>query len=109
LAVDEYDPARFNELVKIKVHPRVAVEWLLNRPKRAHVAKPTCGKGVPLFPQRAQPRSLPQAPQPKKRSGHFFVLNRGFLAGATGRPVNVPLLLQRRQPQMAADWTNHEN
>jgi hypothetical protein len=37
LAVDENDPTRINGLVKVKVHPRAAAEWLLNRPMREHL------------------------------------------------------------------------
>ena len=33
----EYDRTNFEDIYKVKVHPRPAVEWLLSKPKREHL------------------------------------------------------------------------
>jgi hypothetical protein len=51
LAGDETNPTRINGLVKVKVHPRAAAEWLLNRPMREHLVPDSLAQYLHPTPQ----------------------------------------------------------
>jgi hypothetical protein len=72
LAVDENDPTRINGLVKVKVHPRAAAEWLLNRPMREHLVPDSLAQYLHPSAQETAgepPMELPQATEGIVRPG----------------------------------------
>jgi hypothetical protein len=60
----EYGQTNFENLGKLKVHPRAAVEWLLSKPKREHLVPPIPFAGF-CNPARSPP--LHHGPLPRKQ------------------------------------------
>jgi hypothetical protein len=90
LLADENDPTRINGLVKVKVHPRAAAEWLLNRPMREHLVPNSLARHLHPSAQETNgepPAELRQATSPQIRATIEAVYN----AAATDhvKPPNI--------------------